>query len=101
MLLKKGGSVQGLTTAAGFWVTSAIGLAIGSGMYYIGLFTTALVIILQIVLHKVHIAKDACAYELNVVMEHSPEHLKQLIHKIETSHTRIHIGNVSKTRTVL
>lgn len=96
VLLKKGGSVQGLTTAAGFWVTSAIGLAIGSGMYYIGLFTTALVIILQIVLHKVHIAKDACAYELNVVMEHSPEQLKQLIHKIETSHTRIHIGNVSK-----
>ena len=29
--------VKGLTTAAGLWVTAAIGLVIGSGMYEIGL----------------------------------------------------------------
>ncbi len=32
--------VRGLTTAAGLWATSGIGLAIGSGMYWIGLTTT-------------------------------------------------------------
>ena len=30
--------VKGLTTAAGMWVTSAIGLVIGSGMYAIGIY---------------------------------------------------------------
>lgn len=29
--------VRGLTTAAGLWATSAIGLVIGGGMYYIGI----------------------------------------------------------------
>ena len=29
--------VHGLTTAAGIWVVGAIGLAIGSGMYVVGL----------------------------------------------------------------
>lgn len=29
-------SIQGLTTAAGLWATSAIGLAIGAGLYFIG-----------------------------------------------------------------
>jgi putative Mg2+ transporter-C (MgtC) family protein len=30
--------VRGLTTAAGLWVTAAIGLIVGSGMYIIGIF---------------------------------------------------------------
>lgn len=37
--------VRGLTTAAGLWVTAAIGLACGAGMYMIALVSTALVLI--------------------------------------------------------
>ena len=37
--------VRGLTTAAGIWATSAIGLCIGSGMYFLGISATALVLI--------------------------------------------------------
>ncbi|EFM01447.1 Mg2+ transporter-C family protein [Hoylesella marshii DSM 16973 = JCM 13450] len=37
--------IRGLTTAAGLWVTSAIGLAVGSGMYLVALSATALVLI--------------------------------------------------------
>lgn len=36
--------VKGLTTAAGIWTTSGIGLAIGAGMYVIGVFSTVLVL---------------------------------------------------------
>ena len=42
--------VQGLTTAAVIWATSAIGLAFGSGMYVIGAVTTVLMVIIQHVL---------------------------------------------------
>lgn len=45
--------IHGLTTAAGVWVVGAIGLAIGSGMYLVGLvcaILTALVLISERVL---------------------------------------------------
>ncbi len=45
-------SIKGLTTAAGIWATSGIGMAIGAGMYFIGIVTTAMVVLLQILLHK-------------------------------------------------
>ena len=37
--------VRGLTTAAGLWVTAAIGLACGNGMYIIAVVATAIVLI--------------------------------------------------------
>ncbi len=37
--------VKGLTTAAGLWVTAAIGLVIGSGMYQIGIYGTLMTLI--------------------------------------------------------
>ena len=41
----------GLTTAAGLWTTVGIGIAIGAGMYFIGLSTTVLMLIVQLVMH--------------------------------------------------
>lgn len=58
VIFKHGSSVKGLTTAAGLWATSGIGLAIGSGMYILGIFTTALVAILQIVMHRFVVGTD-------------------------------------------
>ena len=37
--------VRGLTTAAGLWVTAAIGLACGTGMYLAAVLTTAMVLL--------------------------------------------------------
>ena len=37
--------VRGLTTAAGLWVTAAIGLACGNGMYIIAAVTTVIVLV--------------------------------------------------------
>ena len=45
-------TVTGLTTAAGIWATSGIGMAIGTGMYSVGIFSTLIVLTGQIVLHK-------------------------------------------------
>ena len=52
VIFVRGGSVKGLTTAAGIWATAAIGLALGAGMYTLGVLCTALMILLQIALHK-------------------------------------------------
>ena len=37
--------VRGLTTAAGIWATSGIGLAIGAGMYVVGIAATLMVLV--------------------------------------------------------
>ena len=41
VIFKNGNTVKGLTTAAGIWATAAVGLACGSGMYYICLLYTS------------------------------------------------------------
>lgn len=37
--------MRGLTTAAGIWATSGIGLAVGAGMYWLGISATILTLI--------------------------------------------------------
>ncbi len=60
LIFYKGNKVQGLTSAAGIWVTAALGMAVGLGFYALALFTTLLVLIVFAVLTKLEakIAKD-------------------------------------------
>lgn len=44
-------TVTGLTTAAGIWATSGVGMAIGAGMYVIGISATLIILVAQVVLH--------------------------------------------------
>jgi len=59
VIFKQHGAVKGLTTAAGLWATAGIGMAIGSGMYIIGLFTTAVMLALQVLTHKFSYGLDS------------------------------------------
>jgi putative Mg2+ transporter-C (MgtC) family protein len=52
VIFHNGNAIKGLTTAAGLWATAGIGLALGSGMYYIGIFTTVVLLLIQICLFK-------------------------------------------------
>ncbi len=45
-------TVSGLTTSAGLWATVGIGVAMGSGMYLIAVFSTVLVLGLQFLFHR-------------------------------------------------
>ncbi len=46
-------AVIGLTTAAGIWATCGIGMAIGAGLYLIGIAAAFLLLLLQIMLHSI------------------------------------------------
>lgn len=59
VIFKNGNTIKGLTTAAGIWATAGIGLAIGSGMYALGLFVTILIAVLQFLMHKFKIGADS------------------------------------------
>lgn len=59
VIFRREGLVRGLTTAAGIWVTSAIGLAVGSGMVVIGVFSTVLILIMQALMHRFTFGADS------------------------------------------
>ena len=45
-------SISGLTTAAGMWATAGIGLAIGCGLYLLGIVSSIIILIAQFLLHR-------------------------------------------------
>ena len=47
-------AVVGLTTAAGMWATVGIGLAFGSGMYILGISSTAVIMLVHLILRLHH-----------------------------------------------
>lgn len=52
MIFMRRQSVKGLTTAAGVWGTAGVGLAIGGGLYLIGLISAIIIVIAQTILHR-------------------------------------------------
>ena len=55
--------IRGLTTAAGMWATASVGMAIGAGMYCVGILETMLLVLMQIVLHRHPIGRDALSVQ--------------------------------------
>ena len=74
VIFKNGNSIRGLTTAAGMWGTAAIGMAVGAGMYWLGLIEAAILVAIQIILHRFPVGADALTtQEIVVEMEDTPE----------------------------
>lgn len=49
----KNNSISGLTTSAGIWATVGIGMVIGAGMYFIGISTTVVVLLVELFLGRI------------------------------------------------
>lgn len=52
-IIQMKGSVRGLTTAAGIWMTACIGLAVGAGMYTVSIITTLLIIFILVNIERI------------------------------------------------
>ena len=52
-IIQMKGSVRGLTTAAGIWMVSALGMAVGCGMYWVGVIATALILFILVLLERI------------------------------------------------
>ena len=80
IIFLRGDSVHGLTTAAGIWVTAAIGLALGSGLYVLGVVGTVFIILVQYVMHRGLILEmgNTVTSKIVVSMEDDPTQFAQL-----------------------
>jgi putative Mg2+ transporter-C (MgtC) family protein len=52
-IMRTGGSVRGLTTAAMIWVNAAIGVAVGGGEYRVAIIATVVALVVLILLNPV------------------------------------------------
>lgn len=79
VIFKHGNTVRGLTTAAGLWATAGIGLAIGAGMYTVGIFATGMVALIQILMHIFVVRADSMnASHVQFTLQNSEQLQKQL-----------------------
>ena len=97
VIFKNSGAVRGLTTAAGIWATAAIGLAIGSGMYTIGIFATVLIALLQVLMHKFKIGADSYnAYQIQFTVKDSENlhtEIQQQLHRWDAQMTNTRVAH--------
>lgn len=72
--------VTGLTTAAGIWATAGIGMAIGAGMYFLGISCAIVMVVVQIILHKnIKFLYTPSEHEFKFVTEDSDEIIEELM----------------------
>lgn len=90
--------VRGLTTAAGLWVTAAIGLACGTGMYVAATITTVMVLLGLEVLNLLIPQLGNITIELNFAAP-SRDAVKQLIKRIKTDGMEVHSYELKDRRT--
>lgn len=90
--------VRGLTTAAGLWVTAAIGLACGTGMFEAAAITTLMVLLGLEVLNLLIPQLGNITIELNFAAP-SREAVKQLIKRIKTDGMEVHSYELRDRRT--
>ena len=90
--------VRGLTTAAGLWVTAAIGLACGTGMYIAAIITTVMVLLGLEGLNLLIPQLGNITIELNFTAP-SRDAVKKLIRLIKADGMEVHSYELKDRRT--
>lgn len=71
IIVTKHQRVKGLTTAAGLWTAAIVGLSFGAGFYEGGLFTTALILLAELVFSRWEYRILSNTPEVNLYMEYA------------------------------
>ena len=76
--------VHGLTTAAGLWVTSAIGMACGAGLFLVSISVTVMVLICMETFHL--ILNRFSRRNINIILSAStPEEIQRIVEQIKVA----------------
>jgi len=78
-------SIKGLTTAAGIWATASVGLAIGAGMYTVGIGASLVMIIFQLCFHRFFRRLENTVNEFTVVIRDNNDSVKKFRDTLENN----------------
>ena len=79
VIIKSGFAVRGLTTAASIWIVSAIGLAIGGGLYLEAILTAVITILALIVLRGLEKKINTLRFKNIVISSSSGENVEEQV----------------------
>lgn len=99
VIFKQGSVVKGLTTAAGLWATTGVGLAFGAGMYLLGIFSAALIVFIQFITHRLPIINDQ--YQNNrieIVVKDDGTFQSALTRQLNAWHAQLMETNISHNK---
>ena len=100
VIVKSGYAVRGLTTAASIWIVSAIGLAIGAGLYTEGVVTFAVTIVALVILRKAEEYISTVRYKAITVSTEMIEGAEErIIPLLSESGINVHSIDYKKDRT--
>ena len=86
--------ISGLTTAAGVWATAAIGMAVGGGMYLIGILATGFLFVVQMIFHDDSLIDKIIVHiRFNLKIEASNKH--HILQKIKDELAANQVENIS------
>lgn len=90
-------NISGITTAAGIWATVGVGIAVGAGMYFLGVASALLIILLQVLLHKnTKLVKEPVSGVITLLVSEKDD-LEELIQRV-TAIKHIEITSVQINR---
>jgi len=96
MIFVQKNTIKGLTTAAGIWATSGVGMAIGAGMYAVGISATVIILLAQILLH-LNLRKNKHKTKLLIIKDvRKPNYLEYITERFENMGIMIHDVTIDK-----
>jgi len=90
-IIRIGGNVRGLTTAASIWAMSAVGLVIGAGMLIVGVISVFLIFFVLFVIDKIEdkILGDRQLKKIEIVIKKKNLDIGQLKKVIESNRIKV------------
>ncbi|WP_155610290.1 MgtC/SapB family protein [Paenibacillus sp. FSL W8-0186] len=90
MIFMQKQTVKGLTTAAGIWATAGIGMAVGAGMYFVGIGVMLIIFVGQIVLHgRLGRLTSPKVENITLVLENEAEALERILKQLRELHIAV------------
>ena len=87
MIIVRRQTISGLTTAAGMWATSGVGLAIGAGMYVLGIAAALGIVLVQIIFHMEFVRQQYHEVD-TLVVEVDKDHMSAISTYLEMKSIR-------------
>ncbi|MCR5204083.1 MAG: MgtC/SapB family protein [Lachnospiraceae bacterium] len=99
MIILKNKTIKGLTTSAGIWAVSAIGMAFGNGMYILALSSTVIMIFIQYTLHNsLDNFEGRQATECFLVIQDGEKHMEELLEDLKKKDESIRVMSLTKEK---
>ena len=98
MIFVRHNLVSGLTTAAGVWTTAGIGLTIGAGMYFVGVLSALMMVLMQSLSHKIPcFSSTASAGLIRMTIQKAPGVLEKMERLLSSCNVEIQGVQIQKT----